>query len=211
MSEEQTLVAEIRTKPGTSESRRIRRRGSVPGNLYGHQLTPVMLSVPQDRLSNLVHSGIRVLDLEVDGKHEKAMLRDLQWNTFGTHILHFDLIRIDADERVTVEVPVELKGVAPGIAAGGILDHHVRTLSLECPASQLPESITVRIHELETGDSIHVSDLDIPAGFEVHTTPETIVVQIVAAKDDEEAPEGAESGSAEPEVIGRKEEDESNE
>ena len=209
MAQDQTLVVEKRTKTGTSECRRLRKKGFVPGNLYGHGQNPVMFSVRAGVLSTLVQSGTRVLDLKLNGDTEKTMLRELQWDTFGIKILHVDLLRIDAQERVTVEVPVELKGVSPGVTDGGLLDHHTHSLSLECPAFQLPDSIPVRIGSLEIGDAIHVSDLDFPEGFEIHNPPETVVVQVLAAREEEEEEdEGADLAPAEPEVIGRKEEKE---
>lgn len=211
MAQEQTLVAEKRTKTGTSECRRLRRKGVIPGNLYGHGQDPVMFSVSADALNSLVQLGTRILDLQLNGETAKTIFRELQWDTFGIKILHVDLLRIDAQERVTVEVPVELKGVSPGVIAGGLLDHHTRSLSLECPAFQLPDSIPVRIGSLEIGDAIHVSDLDFPEGFEIHNPPESVVVQVLAAREEEEEEEeveGAELGPAEPEVIGRKEEKE---
>ncbi len=171
-----------------------------------------MLSARADALNALLNSGTRVLDVEINGGTEKVMFREVQWDAFGNKILHFDLLRIDADERVTVEVQVELRGISPGVTAGGVLDHHSRTLSLECPAIQIPDSIPVRISDLEIGDSIHVSDLDLPAGFEIHNPPESMVVQVQAPKEEEEElEEAAEPGPAEPEVIGRKEEQEEEE
>ncbi len=208
MAQDQTLVAEKRTKTGSSECRRLRRIGLVPGNLYGHGQDPVTLSVTADALNSLVQSGTRVLDLQINGDTEKTMFREVQWDTFGMNILHFDLLRIDAQERVTVEVSVELKGASPGVIAGGHLDLQTRSLSLECPAFQLPDSIPVRIGSLEIGDAIHVSDLDFPEGFEIHNPPESVVVQVLAPREEEEEVEEAELGPAEPEVIGRKEEKE---
>ena len=189
MAQVQTLVAEKRTKTGTSECRRLRRNGIIPGNLYGHGQDPVMFSVSADVLNSLVQSGARILDLQLNGETEKTMFRELQWDTFGVTILHFDLLRIDAQERVTVEVSLDLKGVSPGVAAGGRLDHHTRFLSLECPAFQIPDSIQVRIGSLEIGDAIHVSDLDIPEGFEIHNPPESVVVQVLAPIEEEEEDE----------------------
>jgi large subunit ribosomal protein L25 len=209
MAQQQMLVAEKRTKTGTSECRRLRRNGLIPGNLYGHGQDPEMFSVPADALNSLVQSGARILDLQLDGDTEKTMFRELQWDTFGVNVLHFDLLRIDAQERVTVEVSLELKGVSPGVTDGGRLDHHTRFLSLECPAIQIPDSISVRIGSLEIGDAIHVSDLEIPDGFEIHNPPESVVVQVFAPlEEEEEEVDGAELGPAEPEVIGRKEETE---
>nr|WP_289095659.1 50S ribosomal protein L25 [uncultured Halomonas sp.] len=125
MAQEQTLVAEKRTKTGTSECRRLRRNGIIPGNLYGHGQDPVMFSIPTVALNSMVQSGTRILDLQINGETEKTMFRELQWDTFGINILHVDLLRIDAQERVTVEVSVELKGISPGVIAGGLLRNAV--------------------------------------------------------------------------------------
>jgi large subunit ribosomal protein L25 len=208
MTQEQALVAEKRTQTGTSECRRLRRKGQIPGNLYGHGQDAVAFTVPADALNALVQTGMRVLDLQLNGDTEKTMFRELQWDTFGINILHFDLLRIDAQERVTVEVSVDLKGVSPGVAAGGHLDHHTRSLSLECPAFQLPDSIPVRIGSLDIGDVIHLSDLEFPEGFVVHNPPDSVIVQVLVPRKEEEEVDEAEPGPAEPEVIGRKEEKE---
>ena len=211
MADEPTVVAERRTELGTAECRRLRKRGIVPGNMYGHQKDVVAISVAVENLNSIVTAGTRVVDLHLEGAVEKAMFREVQWNTYGTHIQHFDLVRISADERVTVEVPIELRGVAPGTTAGGVLDQQLRSLTIECLAFQIPDSIPVRIGSLEVGQAIHVSDVKVPADANVQNPPEAVVVQVVQAAEEEE--EGAEAveASVEPEVIGRKAEPESEE
>jgi large subunit ribosomal protein L25 len=176
--------------------------------VYGHHQEPIPISVSADALDALIHTRSKIVDLEVDGKAEKTIFREVQWDTFGVKIHHFDLVRIDAEERVTVEVAIELRGTAPGIASGGILDQHLRSISMECRALEIPDSIIVRIGELQIGQAIHVSDLQVPAGAEVHNPPDTVVVQVThpVAEVEEAAP--LEGGPAEPEVIGRKKEEE---
>ena len=147
--------------------------------------------------------------LDVEGKSETAVVRDVQWNTWGTKIEHFDLLRVDPDEKVTIDVAVELRGTAPGVVAGGILDHHLHTMTVDCPAIDIPDRITVRIHNLEIGRVIHLSDLELPPSVHPHHPDDTIIVRVVEAAPEEEAeaPEGA--TGAEPEVVGRKAEGES--
>jgi large subunit ribosomal protein L25 len=201
------LEAQARDQKGSANMRRMRKAGRTPGNIFGHHIAPVMISVEADSLENLIHGGSKVVEINVDGKTEQAIFREIQWDTFGVVIQHFDLLRIDPDERVTVEVTVELRGNAPGVAAGGILDQHLRTISLECRAIEIPNSIIVRIGELQIGQAIHVSDLDIPQGMEVHNVPDTVVVQVVEPVAEAEEPAAGEGGPAEPEVIGKKPEE----
>ncbi len=210
MSENVKMVAERRKNTGTAANRRLRKQGRIPGNVYGHGQEPISIDVPAESLNSAVHGGVKVLDLEIEGQTATVMFRELQWDTFGQRVKHFDLLRVAADERLTVEIPIELRGVAPGTLAGGVLETQLRSLKLECLAHQIPESITVRIGKLEIGDSIHVSDLEFPEGAEVITPPESLIVQVAEpVGDEDEAGEGdvPGGGPAEPEVIGRKAEE----
>ena len=203
MAIERKLVAEKRTDLGTTACRRLRKRGVVPGNIYGHGREQISVTVSSETLDAIVHAGHKVIDFEIEGAVEKAMFREVQWDTFGIRIKHFDLIRIDADERVTVEVLIELRGVAPGTRSGGVLEQ-IRSLTVECLAFEIPDSIRVRIGDLEVGQAIHVRDLELPQGTSVHNPPETVVVQIVQPVEEEDDAETEEIGLAEPEVIGKK-------
>src|SRR5262249_47728839 len=121
-------------------------------------------------------------------------------------ILHVDFNRVSVDERIRVTVPVQIKGTAPGIAAGGVLNQALHTLDIECMAIAVPDAIRVNVHELQLDQAIHVREIHVPEGIKVYTDPDAIVVQI--AKPLEEAPAPAAAapveGPAEPEVIGRK-------
>ena len=201
MAEQPVLEAEKRTQFGSRACRKLRDSGIVPGNVYGHRQDPVPIAVPQDVINAVVHSGHKVVDLQVDGTRETAILKEVQWDTFGIRIHHFDLLRVSADERVEVSVPLELKGTAPGILSGGMLEHHLHELTVECRALEIPDSIPVRINTLELGQAIYVRDLEIPAGITVKDSPDEMVVHVI--KPSAEIPESAalEPGPTEPEVI----------
>lgn len=209
MATQTKLEAVLRTKKGTAESRRLRRAGSTPGVVYGHGERSVPIAVATDRLEAVIRDGQRVVDCEMDAKTETAMFREVQWDPFGVEILHFDLLRVDADERVEVEVPIVVRGAAPGVIAGGILDQPVYNLPVECSAVNIPDGIQVRVHTLEIGDAVHVGDLELPEGVTTDMPPDTVVVQVneVLETEEEEEAEG-EPGPAEPELIGEKKEDE---
>jgi len=203
------LAGEPRDKTGTAEARRLRKRGRVPGNIYGHGEGSVTISVAEEEITPMIFAGHRLLDVQVNGNSELAILRDVQWDTFGQKILHFDLVRVSRDEKVEMEVAVELRGIAPGVTAGGVMDQHLRGILVKCAAFSIPESIVVTTNELEIGDSIHVRDLEVPDGVEILHGPEELVLQIIEPIEvPEEEEEAAEVGPAEPEVIGREEESE---
>jgi large subunit ribosomal protein L25 len=173
--------------------------------VYGHKEATVSVALPGDELAKAIRHGVRVLDLQADGKTEKALIRDVQWDHLGKELLHVDFARVAADERVVVTVPVEVRGVAPGIAAGGVLEQPMHTLSVECLAVRVPDSIRVSVVELQLGGTIHVKDLVLPPDVKAMADPEALVVQVVQ-KQLEEAPAAAPAApeQAEPEVIGRK-------
>jgi large subunit ribosomal protein L25 len=201
------LAAQTRTELGTLQCNRLRRQGLVPGNLYGHKQQPVSLKVNSDEIDRIVRSGTRVLNLEFDGNIDTAVVREVQWDYLGNQITHIDLVRVDPNERVTVEVHVDLKGIAPGTLSGGILDHSLHHLTVECLAIQIPDSIPVRIGALEAGDAIHVRELEVPENTRILNNPEAIVVR-VARPGEEELELGEGGGPVQPEVIGRKATDE---
>lgn len=204
MADASVLVAKTRSSRGSTECRRLRRKGETPGNVYGHKKASVAISVSSDQLSALVRSGQRLVECEIDGKAETTMFREVQWNTFTTVIQHFDLIRIDADERVTVSVPIKLRGTAPGDLAGGRMVQPLHELTVSCLASQMPEAINVKIGTLEIGDSILVGDLELPDAVSCDVPPESTVVQVIAVIEEEEETDEDGLGPVEPEVIGKK-------
>jgi large subunit ribosomal protein L25 len=202
MSKEAKLVVEARTELGSSACRRLRERGLVPGNVYGHNAPPTAVVVSADALRPVLKSGVHVVDLDLGGKAEKAVIREVQWDIFGKDIRHIDLMRVDPNERVNITVPIELKGTAPGVVAGGILEQPLHQLTIDCLAYQIPDSLTVRISSLELGQAIHVKDLELPEGSHAHAQADAIVVHVVKLQERDIA--AAEPGAAEPEVIGKK-------
>jgi large subunit ribosomal protein L25 len=202
MSKEATLVLEPRTELGSAACRRLREKGLVPGNVYGHNAPPVPVVLTAEALRPVIKSGVHVVDLQLSGKQDKAVIREVQWDVFGKEIRHVDLLRVDPNERVNITVPIELKGTAPGVVAGGILEQPLHQLTIDCLAYQIPDSITVRISALELGQAIHVKELELPEGSHAHAQPDAIVVHVVKVQERDVA--AAEAGPAEPEVIGKK-------
>jgi large subunit ribosomal protein L25 len=146
-----------------------------------------------------------VVDLK-GAVNETARIRELQWDTWGAHVLHVDLVRASKDEVVEEKLPVALRGEAPGVKEGGVLKHVLHEVRIRCRVSAIPERIECNINHLVLNGAMKVADLTRPEGVEILTDADQIVVQVVPpAEVPEEAAPAAES--VEPEVIGRKAEE----
>jgi large subunit ribosomal protein L25 len=200
----QTLVlsASERGTYGTRIARRLRKSGLVPAVIYGHKEATVSVSLRRDELTKAIRTGVRLVDLQLGEKGlEKALIRDVQWDYLGADVLHVDFARVAADEKILIDVRVELRGTAPGIAHGGNLVQPLHSLHVECLVTNIPESIRVSVNELELNQAIHVNQLKLPEGVTVKNDPEAIVVQVVPQQVEVVAPVVAAEG--EPEVIGK--------
>jgi large subunit ribosomal protein L25 len=208
MAEQLQTVA--RETGGKHVNRRLRYSGQTPAILYGHGLENVCLSVPTDALVAALRHGGRLVSL-AGAVNESAFIRDLQWDTYGGHVLHVDFTRISADELVKVVLAVEIKGEAPGVKDGGVVEQLVHEVHIECPAGAIPEKLFVNVNHMKLNDTILLGSLELPANAKMFGDPETLVAQcIIPVEKPEEGEEGA-PGAGEPEVIGAKKEEESEE
>lgn len=209
----ETLTVEIRDDLGKHGSRRLRRAGKVPAILYGHRQENRCLAIAADELEAAVRHGSRLVTLS-GAVNESALIRELQWDPWGVRILHVDLTRISADESVELVLPIELRGEAPGVRDGGVIEQLLHELKIECPARSIPDKIEVNVNQLALGGSIAVGQLALPPGAKSLVEADEIVVQCVEPTElPEEEEAAAEAGPAEPELIKerKKEEGESEE
>jgi large subunit ribosomal protein L25 len=208
MAETVVLAAEKRQGRGSRLARHLRNAGRVPGVVYGHKKDAVSVSLVLEDLSRAVRHGSRVVDLQLGGALETAQIIELQWDHLGKEILHADFKRVSRDERINVDVRIELRGNAPGVTAGGVLDQPLHTLKVECLAIAIPDSIRVSIAELQLDSAIHVKDVKAPEGVKILTDPEAIVVHVKTPMAEPEPTAEAAPGAAEPEIIGKPKEEE---
>jgi large subunit ribosomal protein L25 len=195
-----TLEVTLRKETGSRASRRLRKEGRVPAILYGHGEKCVDLSTTREAVEAMVRHGSRFVEL-VGAVKTAAVVRELQWDTFGVEPVHVDFLRVSKSDRVKVRVPIDLKGECPGQRAGGILNLVLHELELECTADAIPDHIHAQVGHLEVGHSIKVHDLQLPPGARaLASADETVVTCLLPAKKGEEVAPAA----AEPEVIGRK-------
>jgi large subunit ribosomal protein L25 len=204
----ETLEVSKRESRGKRNARRGRAEGRIPAILYGHGGPSISLSIDSVKITSAVQRATHLVELSGDVQ-ENALIRDIQWNPFGNEILHIDFTRVDAGERIQVTVLLELRGVAPGTKMGGIVNQQLHELLLECPAMAIPEKLEINVNNLELGDSILASSIDLDKEVTLLCEPETILVQCMEPVPDLEDEQVAD-GNIEPEVIGRKagEEDE---
>jgi large subunit ribosomal protein L25 len=203
----ESLNVKMRETRGTRDARRLRRGGGIPAVLYGHGEATHSLSVVADEMAAVVRHGGRVVELRGD-VNEKALIRDLQWDVYGLHVQHVDFARVSEHERIEVKVAVELRGQAAGVKDGGVIEHFTHEIEIECEALSIPDRIEVNINDLKIDDSITASELQLPPGVTLVSDPEAVIVQCVEARLEEDEAGAAAPGTAEPEVIGRKAEEE---
>ncbi len=207
MSEQ--LNVELRDTRGKRHARRNRRLGKLPAVLYGHGQEAISLTLSAEQFEAAVRHGTRLVRL-TGAVDEQAFIREIQWDTWGTHVLHVDFMRISEHEKVEVRVPVEIRGEAPGLKAGGVIKQLVHELEIECEATAIPDKLHVSVNQLQLGQAITVAQLELPAGIVALADPETVVVECSEPVEMvEEAPTAPAEG--EPEVIGRKKEEEEEE
>ncbi len=205
MAEQMTV--ELRESRGKMNNRRLRRLGKIPAVLYGHGEENVCLAVSADVLSATLRHGSRLVDLTGAVK-ESAFIRDMQWDTWGTHVLHVDFTRISADEVVEVTLNIELRGEAPGVREGGVINQLIHDVDIACPAGSIPEKLQVNINHLKLEESIPLSAIQLPQGAKLLV--EDLAAIVVECVVPQELPEeaAAEAAPGEPEVIGAKKEEE---
>ena len=173
------IKAEVRTEFGKGAARRIRREDKVPAVVYGHGNEPIHLTLPgHDTMMALKHGGANaLLELEIDGKTQLALTKQVQVDPIKRHLEHVDFVAVKRGEKVTVEVPVHLVGEA---AKETLVVTETAAIQLEAEATHIPEAIEVSIEGAEAGTQIHASDLQLPTGSTLLLDPETLVVNVTA-------------------------------
>lgn len=198
---ETALVVEAREGTGKGVARKLRAAGRIPAVLYGRGRPSLALTLDPRALDRILRAGgaNTLLDLTVEGhpevKDTVALVKELQRHPLRGTIVHADLYAVDLDRTVTVDVPVHLLGRPRGLDFGGILEHTLREVALECLPRAIPEAIEVDVSALEVGDVIHVRELALPEGVTLVSDGDLAVVA-VALPQAEPTPEEAAAAAA---------------
>lgn len=204
------LNADARTGKGSSAARKLRAEGKVPGVLYGHGEEAVPLTFSAEQLQHVLETGHQLVEIKLADTSERALVKEVQYDTWQRDVMHVDFTRVGLDELVTVEVSILSHGTPKAIASGSVLEQPLHAIEVECKADEIPENIRVEVGDLEENGKIKVSDLPLPPGVRAKTDPEAIVFIVKATREEIAAPTPVVEGAVEPELIKRapKEEEE---
>jgi len=197
-----SLSASVRTETGKGAARKIRQAGSIPAVIYGHGREPQSLMLntrDTDKLLKSIAVSSTVIELSIDGKSARTLIREVQRHPFKRTITHIDFQELVVGETVSVQIPIVYVGVPEGVRLeGGLLDQIMHQLHIEVDPSAIPNHIDVDISAMKIGNTLHVSDLVLPAGVKVLDEPGDTVCIVQVPK---VVVEAVVDGAAEPEVI----------
>ena len=207
-SEIPSITVEVRSRLGSRYAARLRKEGRMPLVIYGHKQEPIHISADGNEMIELLRRDTHVLNVDYDSKSESCLVKDIQWDFLGAHIVHVDLARVDLTETVRTTVLLELSGEPVGLKEpGAMLEHPYSEIEVECQAGNIPSSIKIDVANLNIGQTIMVADIQLPEGVTAADDPETVIATMrVLAEEVEEEP--VEAAEGEPEVIGKKPEEE---
>jgi large subunit ribosomal protein L25 len=198
MADENKLIAEPRTSFGKGAARKIRATGKIPAVIYGHGTEPQHVTLPSHEVGLILRKANAVLDLDINGKSQLALVKDVQKDPVKQIIEHLDLVVVRKGEKVTVDIPVHLEGEAQ---PGTQVLQDANTLSIEAEATNIPERLIVNIEGLGEGTHITASQIELPTGSTLISDPDVLVVGITGAQAaDLGESEGDEEAAAETEA-----------
>jgi len=187
------LVTEIRESFGKGAARKIRAVGKIPAVIYGHGTEPQHVTLPGHELALILRKSNQVLELDIQGKTQLALVKDVQKDPVRQIIEHVDLIVVRKGEKVEVEVSVHLIGEpAPGLTT----EQDNKTLVLEVEATHIPESVSIDIEGAEAGTRVYAKDVVLPAGASLITDPETLIVAVSIPAEQDLGDDAAEEAPA---------------
>ena len=172
MSESFEVNAVSRSDQGKGASRRLRREGKVPGVVYGAGKDPVSITLEQNELMHQLENEAfysHILDVNVDGKGQQAILKDMQRHPSKPIVMHVDFLRVDAKQKLRVNVPIHFinEEKSPGVDQGGLVTHSMTEVAVLCLPKDLPEFIEADLSGLEMDATFHMSDMKVPEGVEL--------------------------------------------
>jgi large subunit ribosomal protein L25 len=208
-----SLSAELRTEHGKGVARKLRAAGKIPGVVYGHGREAQALTLVSRELDKLLATfsvGSTVVELSLGNATTKTLIREVQRHPFKKQILHVDFMELVAGEKVIVDVPLVFVGVPEGVrVSGALLEQMLHSVEVNVDPSNIPNHISVDVAALLMGQSLHIRDLELPAGVEVLSDEDATICAVIAPRAVvEEKPAEGEAAVAEPELIRKTKEDE---
>ncbi len=172
-----------RSSFGSRESGRLRRSGQVPGVVYGKGVDDVTIAVDEKLFMTVVGystaSGLLDLVYEEDDRRTSVIVKDVQWDPISDRPIHIDFLRVSADQLVSIPVHVHLENIPEGVLMGGVLEHILHEIIIKVRASHIPHTINVNVEHLEIGDTLLISEIELPEGVTVDMSGELVVATVV--------------------------------
>ena len=205
-----TIEGEIRKTGGHHANHRLRKRGLIPAVVYGHGEEPETLALSRHDLEQALEHALHVIKVSIDGQETQYLLKDVQYDHLQQYLIHADLMRVNPDERVRIKVGIEFRGEPHGVHEGGDFIAIMTDLDIECPLSDIPEMLKIKVDHLGVGETLHVKEIEFPHGVTTYHRPDDVVATVrskrgvtaeaVAEAEDETVEDSA---GGEPEIIGR--------
>jgi len=202
------IIAEVRNDMGKGASRRLRREGKFPAVIYGGEAEPLSLSLDHDNMIHHLENEAfysHILTLDIDGKKQKAVLKDLQRHPAKPILLHADFMRVSDKEKIKMHVPLHFinEDQAPGLKIGGVVTHNMTEVEVQCLPKDLPEYLEVDLAGVEIEQILHLSNIKLPAGVELvellhgdgHDQAIAAIHKTRASKEADETAEGGEAAA----------------
>ncbi|MGB2696783.1 MAG: 50S ribosomal protein L25/general stress protein Ctc, partial [Candidatus Zixiibacteriota bacterium] len=203
-----SLQAKTRDKKGTQAVKKLRRNGMIPAVIYGADEKAIPLEVEEKTFLKLLRSGASesvILTLKIDddsSKGKKVLIREIQHDPVWGKILHIDFQHISMEKKITLSIPVHLVGAAAGVEEGGIIQHNIRELEIECLPGDIPERVEVNVSNLKIGDAVHVKNIHLDKATILTDLEGSVVSVVPPSVYKEPEVKVAEEEAAEPEVVG---------
>ncbi|MEW1963273.1 50S ribosomal protein L25/general stress protein Ctc [Microbacterium sp. NPDC077644] len=204
MSEDTKVHAEVREQFGKGFARRLRAAGKIPAVIYGHGTEPVHVALPGHQVSLIIRRANALLELDIEGKDQLALVKDVQKDPVHQIIEHIDLLVVKKGEKIQVDVPVVVTGEP---FAGTVANLDATSIAVEVEATHIPEHVEVSVEGLEEGAQITAADVKLPKGATLLADPETLIVAVYVPTEEPEAEEGEEAPEAEAPAEAAAEED----
>lgn len=187
---EQLLVTELREGRGKGAAKKLRREGVIPAVFY-HKDKSRNLQLNELEFIKVLKTGKQMIELKLDGKKKRALIKDIQFHPVTERILHVDFQEVTMSEIVHVMVHLNFEGTPLGVKEGGLFDVNMHEVEVKCKASDIPQHLDVDVSKLEIGDTLHVEDLKFE-GIEIISSQDLLVASVTVARDLAEAVEAEE-------------------
>jgi len=194
------LTVSPREKMTKGELNQARKSGKVPAQLYGKTIAPISVFLNKESFESTAKrlTESMIIDLNLNGEKYPSLIKEIQKEYLSGEVLHIDFSLIGQGQKIHVKVPLHLVGTAKGVREGGILEHAIHDIEVECQPDDLPEKIEIDISDLEANHALHLRDISVPEGLKLLTNPETVIAiikfaraEVEAAAPEAEAVEGA--------------------